>query len=99
MSPSDAGSTEEIALSGEIDLARSPQVREQLLNAASSHPQELRVNMSEVTYIDSSGLAALIEAYQAMVPHEGKIILVGLRERVRTIFQIARLDQVFEIRD
>ena len=55
------------------------------------------VDLSRVTYIDSSGLAALIEAMQKMDGCGGKLVLAGLQENVRPIFEIARLDQVFVI--
>jgi anti-sigma B factor antagonist len=50
-----------------------------------------------VTYIDSSGLAALIEGMQNVEQYGGKFVLAGLQETIRTIFEIARLDQVFQI--
>ena len=55
------------------------------------------VDLSRVTYIDSSGLAALIEGMQNTEEYGGKFALAGLQETIRTIFEIARLDQVFQI--
>ena len=59
--------------------------------------RELGVDLSKVTYIDSSGLAILIEGMQNVTAYGGKFALVGLQETVRPIFEIARLDQVFRI--
>ena len=51
-------------LDGEVDLYRSPEVRKGLLDLVSETPKKLAVNLSRVSYIDSSGLATLIEAFQ-----------------------------------
>ena len=60
-------------------------------------PKRLVVNLSGVTYLDSSGLAVLIEAMQNVEKYGGKFALAGMQETVRSIFEIARLDQVFHI--
>ena len=60
-------------------------------------PRQLIVDLSRVTYIDSSGLTALIEGMQNVEQYGGKFVLAGLQETIRTIFEIARLDQVFQI--
>jgi anti-sigma B factor antagonist len=60
-------------------------------------PQQIVVDLAKVTYIDSSGLAVLIEGMQNVESYGGKFALAGLQENVRPIFEIARLDQVFRI--
>jgi anti-sigma B factor antagonist len=60
-------------------------------------PQRLVVDLAKVTYIDSSGLAVLIEGMQNVEAYGGKFILAGIQENVKPIFEIARLDQVFII--
>ena len=84
-------------LSGEIDLDVSPRIAASLTEMIDRKPEKLVVDLSEVTYIDSSGLAALIEAMQNVDKYNGKFALAGLQENVRPIFEIARLDQVFRI--
>jgi anti-sigma B factor antagonist len=86
-----------LPLEGEIDLHVSPRVAASLNAMIQKKPTRLVVDLSRVTYIDSSGLAALIEAMQNMESYGGKLILAGLQENVRPIFEIARLDQVFVI--
>jgi anti-sigma B factor antagonist len=88
-----------LPLEGEIDLHVSPGVAASLSGMVHDKPQHLVVDMSRVTYIDSSGLAVLIEAMQNVSAYGGKFALAGLQERVRPIFEIARLDQVFRIFD
>ena len=86
-----------LPLEGEIDLHVSPRVAGALGAMIDQKPQRLVVDLSNVTYIDSSGLAVLIEAMQNVEAYGGKFILAGLQENVRPIFEIARLDQVFII--
>ncbi len=86
-----------LPLEGEIDLHVSPQIRTSLTGMIASKPPQLVVDLSKVTYIDSSGLAVLIEAMQNVGGYGGKFAICGLQDGVRPIFEIARLDQVFKI--
>lgn len=86
-----------LALEGEIDLHVSPAIAASLSNMIEKKPKKLVVDLSGVTYVDSSGLAVLIEAMQKVGEQGSEFALSGLQESVRTIFEIARLDQVFRI--
>ena len=86
-----------LPLKGEIDLHVSPSVTASLNAMIEKKPRRLVVDLSDVTYIDSAGLAALIEAMQKVEGSGGKFLLAGLQETVRSIFEISRLDQVFQI--
>jgi anti-sigma B factor antagonist len=86
-----------LPLEGEIDLHISANVAASLQMMIEKKPKRLIVDLARVSYIDSSGLAALIEGMQNVQQYGGKLALAGLQEPVRTIFEIARLDQVFRI--
>lgn len=86
-----------LPLEGEIDLHVSPRVSASLAAMIEQKPQRLVVDLSAVTYIDSSGLAVLIEGMQNVEAYGGKFILAGIQENVKPIFEIARLDQIFII--
>ena len=86
-----------LPLKGEIDLHVSPSVTALLDEVIGKKPERLVVDLSAVTYIDSAGLAALIQAMQKVEGYGGKFVLAGLQETVRSIFEISRLDQVFQI--
>jgi anti-sigma B factor antagonist len=86
-----------LALEGEIDLHRSAQVRETLEPLIAQKTKRILVDFSAVTYIDSSGLAVLIETLQRIQSYGGKFAIFGLKESVKAIFAIARLDQIFRI--
>ena len=60
-------------------------------------PKQVVVDLTKVTYLDSSGLAVLLEGMQNVQKYGGRFGLAGVQDDVRHIFDIARLDQVFEI--
>jgi anti-sigma B factor antagonist len=86
-----------VPLKGEIDLHVSPRVAHSLAGVAAQRPAHIVVDLTEVTFVDSSGLAVLIHGMQDVQGYGGKFAIVGLQENVRPIFEIARLDQVFQI--
>src|SRR6059058_2993437 len=86
-----------LPLKGEIDLHVSPSVTALLNAMIDNKPQRLMVDLSSVTYIDSSGLAALIAAMQRVEGYGGKFLLAGLQGTICIIFENLRLDQVFQI--
>jgi anti-sigma B factor antagonist len=86
-----------LPLEGEIDLHVSPNLSASLQMMVEKKPKQLIVDLARVSYIDSSGLAALIEGMQNVQQYGGTFALASLQEPVRTIFEIARLDQVFRI--
>lgn len=86
-----------VPLEGEIDLHVSPRTSAALQTAIKDKPARLVVDLAKVTYIDSSGLAALIESMQSVEKYGGHFALAALQEQVKPIFEIARLDQVFKI--
>lgn len=86
-----------IALSGDIDLQHSPKMR-QLLQAKASHQVPLLLlDFTDVKYIDSSGLATLVEYYQKSRSYSGRIAMAGLSSRVRNVFDLVRLSEIFSI--
>jgi anti-sigma B factor antagonist len=95
MAPTDRANV--LPLTGEIDLHVSPGIAASLKAMTSTKPEQLVIDLSGVSYIDSSGLAVLIEGMQSVAAYGGKFALAGLQETVRPIFEIARLDQVFRI--
>lgn len=86
-----------VAPSGDVDLGRSPALRTALRDAQASRPGRVIVDLSLVDYMDSSGVATLVEAYQIARRNASRMVLCGLGDRVRSIFEIARLDTIFTI--
>lgn len=82
-------------LSGEIDLHASPELRAHLRTCVQGRTRVLLLDFTEVTYIDSSGLATLIEYVRECSAFGGKMALFGLQKKVRTIFDLVRLNELF----
>ena len=85
-----------VALSGDVDLQSSPAARSVLLNAV-GRGRPIFVDLSDVTYIDSSGIASLVEALQDARKRGTRFALVSVSETARRVLQLARLDKVFAI--
>jgi len=86
-----------LSLKGEIDLHISPAVTQSLNAMTEKKPERIVIDLSRATYIDSSGVAALILAMQEVEAYGGKFFLSGLQETLRSIFEISRLDRTFRI--
>jgi anti-sigma B factor antagonist len=83
-----------VVLKGDIDLESSPAAREVLLKSVEGIGKVL-VDLSSVTYIDSSGVASLVEALQSAKRNGGKFALVAASDPTRRVLELARLDKVF----
>jgi anti-sigma B factor antagonist len=83
---------------GDIDMSRTPELRTVIQGVfQGASPNRLVFDLGDVGYMDSSGLATLVEAMRRSKTGGATMILCGLNERVRAIFEIARLDQFFKI--
>ncbi len=82
---------------GDIDLARSPAFRREIMAAQGEKPGRVVIDLRDVPYMDSSGLATLVEAMQFSRKNSVPLVLCGMQQRVRGLFEIARLHTVFRI--
>ena len=85
-----------VRLRGEVDLSWSQQVRKTILDALGAS-RGVGVELSEVSYIDSSGIAALVEGLQNAKSKGQRFGLVAVSKAVMAVLQLARLDRVFPI--
>jgi len=85
------------AVEGSVDIASSPELRGELRQAVEQKRPRIVVDMSGVAFVDSSGLATLIEALQGTSRYDGKIVLCALGSTVLGVFQLANLDSIFTI--
>jgi anti-sigma B factor antagonist len=85
---------------GDIDLANSPEVRRALLKELKeARVPRVVMNMSKVRYIDSSGVASLVEGLKASRDVGSRFILFGLSPSAREVLQLSRLLKIFEVYD
>lgn len=88
-----------LRIKGDVDLYSSPQVRKLVLTLLNKKDANLLVDLKDVTYLDSSGVATLVEGLQMTHKNGGKLMLFNLRQAIRDVFELSRLDKVFEIYD
>lgn len=82
---------------GDVDLNCARDFQTHLKKVLEGKPQRVIVDLSKVPYMDSSGVATLVEAMQIARKTASKLVLCGMQDKVRSIFEIARLDRVFTI--
>jgi len=87
-------------VSGDIDMSNSPELRKALLHEIrDARASRVIVNLSGVKYMDSSGVASLVEALKASRDVGSSLVLFGLSASTREVLQLSRLLKVFEVRD
>lgn len=87
-------------VSGDIDLANSPEIRKALMREVKENrTPKVVMNLSKVRYIDSSGVASLVEGLKASRDAGSRFILYGLSPSAREVLQLSRLLKIFEVYD
>jgi anti-sigma B factor antagonist len=87
-----------IGLEGDVDLSCSPDARKSILDVLQAN-NNLLIDLGKVSYIDSSGVASLVEGYQTAKKKSLKFGLVGVSDAAMSVLKLARLDKVFPIYD
>ena len=91
----DLGGYALLRVRGEVDLSWSQQVRDAILAALGRGG--VGVELAQVTYIDSSGIAALVEGFQRARSAGRRFGLIAASKQVLAVLQLARLDKVFPL--
>ncbi|WCK53928.1 STAS domain-containing protein [Aneurinibacillus sp. Ricciae_BoGa-3] len=84
-----------VTLSGEIYVEESTVLREQLLQCLEKGLSHFVFNLSEVNYIDSSGLGVLVAIHKRALQNKGQVTIQGLNGSVKELFELTRLTKVF----
>ena len=85
-----------VNLKGEVDLNNSPDARKIILNCLKKK-KHVMVDLSAVEYIDSSGVASLVEGFQYARSNDLDFGLIDVSDAAMSVLKLARLDQVFHI--
>lgn len=88
-----------LAISGELDMATAPAVRERLHSLLAEGKARLVVDLEDVGFLDSTALGVLVGVLKRVRTQEGDLRLVCTQPRVLKVFEITRLDQAFAIFD
>lgn len=86
-----------ISVSGDIDMYSSHKLRKEIMYLIDKKVPSLLVDLKEVSYIDSSGIATFVEALKGMKIYGGRLKLISMHESIMEIFRFSKLDNIFEI--
>jgi len=86
-----------VNLSGRFVMADAAEAREQFRAIVEQGGGQLIVDLSGVTFIDTSGVAVLISAYKAVRGKNGRMILSGIPANVQALLELTRLNEIFEL--
>ena len=87
-----------IAIEGDIDLYSSPDLRTAVLKAVPKATTGVGIHLGGVTYMDSSGVATLVEGLRSAKEHNKTFTLLAPSTAVMKVLELARLDSIFEVR-
>ena len=82
---------------GEIDIYTTPQFKEAVSEAIDQNKPAIVINMTKVTYMDSSGFGTLLSATKRLRPLDGALYLSGCNEAIQRMLQITRLNTIFGV--
>jgi anti-sigma B factor antagonist len=86
-----------IALAGEVDLYTAPEFKQQLLDVIGKGAQDVVVDFTNTTFIDSTTLGVLVGGVKRLRTNDGRLSLVCSDRNITKIFEITGLDRVFTI--
>jgi anti-sigma B factor antagonist len=93
----EAGEWTVLAVSGEIDIATAPSLREKLHSLLAEGNKQLIIDLDEVTFLDSTALGVLVGVLKRARTEGGELRIVCNQPRVRKVFEITRLDSAFDL--
>jgi anti-sigma B factor antagonist len=88
---------ETVSMQGRITIDSADQMRRKLANALRTHPALVAVDLSDVPYMDTAGLATLIEAMRRARQQGTRLVLSGIQQQPGYLLKVTDLDHVFEI--
>lgn len=84
-------------IDGEIDINTAPDIKKSFQGLLAKKTPKLVINLARVSYVDSSGLATLVEILKNMRSYGGKMRLTNMSPKVKSLFEITKLEKLFEI--
>ncbi len=86
-----------LILAGEIDAYTAPQLKENLLPLTQEEGAVVKIDLTDIKYMDSTGLGVFISALKSTKEHKSSMKLVNLQERVYRLFEITGLIEIMDI--
>ena len=86
-----------IKLTGNLNATTSQDFRQNITNILETGAKIVLVDFKDVTFMDSSGLGALVLAFKTLRAADSKLVICSISEQVRILFELTNMDKVFEI--
>lgn len=84
-------------ISGEIDLYNAPEIKDIINKMIEQKKYNVIINLKSVTYIDSSGIGALISSLSNLKKYQGGLKIINVFASVRKVFELTKLTSFFDI--
>jgi anti-sigma B factor antagonist len=88
-----------VAVTGELELGTAPRLRQQVVSLVGEGRRHLVVDLAAVDFVDSLGLGVLVSALKRVRAHGGELRVAGPSPRVRSLFELTRLEEIIEVHD
>ena len=88
-----------ISMAGELNILTAPDLRDVLVKHVKARQPLLALDLSGVSFMDTSGLATLIDAHLTTEKQAGKLVLYGLQPRIAEVFEVTRVKDLFSVFD
>lgn len=95
----ESGEVQILDVNGEIDLYNAPEIKELISTLISEQKYNVIINLDRVSYIDSSGIGALISSLSNLKKYQGGLKIIHVAGSVRKVFELTKLTSFFEIHD
>jgi len=84
-------------INGEIDINTAPQIKKIFDKMLAEKVPKIVINFKDVSYVDSSGLATLVEMLKNIRGYGGKLKLSNLSSKIKSLFEMTKLDKLFDM--
>ena len=88
-----------ISVAGDLDLATAPELQAECDKAVADKPDVVRLDLSSLTFLDSSGISVLVKTHHELEEAGAKLVLHQLDDRTRRVLDVAGLADFFERSD
>lgn len=86
-------------IQGEIDLYNAPEIKDTIQKLIEAQKYNIIINLEKVSYIDSSGIGALISSLSNLKKYQGGLKIINVFASVKKVFELTKLTSFFEIYD
>ncbi len=84
-------------IQGEIDLYNAPEIKDTIQKLIEAQKYNIIINLEKVSYIDSSGIGALISSLSNLKKYQGSLKIINVYASVKKVFELTKLTSFFEI--